>query len=281
MSVPEPSKITTPWANAGLKNAIPAAADPVTGKAGFDLGFAAINMTAKEAGGIPPFGQDFNGILFSITEALRYMEAGGRPTFSAAMSTAIGGYPKGAIVLSNDGATQYQNQIDGNTNNPDVTSAGWLPIISSTYPVGAPIPWPLATPPAGFLMMLGQSFSAVTYPKLALAYPALVLPDLRGEFIRGWDNGRNVDPARSLLSSQGDAIREIIAAFTTNNGWMFSSGSGAMRTTGGSVNYLNAATQAATSVVWSAIDFAASRVVPTAIENRPRNITFNYIVRAA
>lgn len=151
----------------------------------------------------------------------------------------------------------------------------------SAYPVGAPIPWSTDVPPSGFLAMTGQSFSATTYPKLALAYPSGVLPDLRGEFIRGWDNGRNVDPVRSLLSSQGDAIREIIADFTTNNGWMFSTGSGAMRTMGASVNYLNAATQAATSVVWSAIDFAASRVVPTAIENRPRNITFNYIVRAA
>ena len=125
MSVPEPSKITTPWANAGLKNTIPAAADPVTGKAGFDLGFAAINMTAKEAGGIPPFGQDFNGILFSITEVLRYMQAGGRPTFSATMATAIGGYPKGAVVLGDDGVTVYRNTVNSNSTNPNTGGAGW------------------------------------------------------------------------------------------------------------------------------------------------------------
>lgn len=126
MSVPEPSKITTPWANAGLKNAIPAAADPVTGKAGFDLGFPAINMTAKEAGGIPPFGQDFNGILFSITEVLRYMQAGGRPTFSADLSAAIGGYPKSALVLGDDGITAYRNTIASNTSNPNTGGAGWV-----------------------------------------------------------------------------------------------------------------------------------------------------------
>lgn len=126
MSVPEPSKITVPWANTGLKNAIPPAANPVTGNAGYDLGFPAINMTAKEAGGIPPFGQDFNGILFSITEVLRYMQAGGRPTFNAAMATEIGGYPKGAVVISDDGNTIYRNTTDSNSTNPNTGGAGWV-----------------------------------------------------------------------------------------------------------------------------------------------------------
>ncbi|QDB73912.1 tail fiber protein [Aeromonas phage 2_D05] len=53
MSVTEPGKIITPWAQSGLKNPIPPAANPATGRAGFDQGFSAINMTAKEAGGIP------------------------------------------------------------------------------------------------------------------------------------------------------------------------------------------------------------------------------------
>ncbi len=44
---------------------------------------------------------------------------------------------------------------------------------------------------------------------LAAVYPSGVLPDLRGEFIRGWDNGRKVDTDRVLLSVQGDAIRNI------------------------------------------------------------------------
>lgn len=125
MSVPEPSKILTPWATSGLKNAIPATANPVTGNAGYDQGFPAINMTPKEAGGIPPFGQDFNGILFSVTEALRYIQAGGTPTYSAALSAAIGGYPKGAIILGNDGVTTYRSLTDSNTNNPNTTPTNW------------------------------------------------------------------------------------------------------------------------------------------------------------
>lgn len=125
MSVSEPGKIITPWAESGLKNPIPPAANPATGRAGFDQGFSAINMTAKEAGGIPPFGQDFNGIFYEVTNILRYMQAGGQPTFDAAMATAIGGYPKGAMVLGDDGISVYTNRINSNSANPNLGGGGW------------------------------------------------------------------------------------------------------------------------------------------------------------
>nr|WP_267239303.1 phage tail protein [Pantoea ananatis] len=48
-------------------------------------------------------------------------------------------------------------------------------------------------PPSGWLKCNGAAFSAADYPLLAKAYPSLKLPDLRGEFIRGWDDGRGVD----------------------------------------------------------------------------------------
>ncbi|HHL8159174.1 TPA: phage tail protein, partial [Escherichia coli] len=78
----------------------------------------------------------------------------------------------------------------------------------SALPVGVPVPWPSATPPTGWLKCNGAAFSAEEYPKLAKAYPKLKLPDLRGEFIRGWDDGRGVDSARLLLSSQAASILE-------------------------------------------------------------------------
>ncbi|WP_229001803.1 phage tail protein, partial [Escherichia coli] len=78
----------------------------------------------------------------------------------------------------------------------------------SALPVGVPVPWPSATPPTGWLKCNGAPFSAEEYPKLAKAYPKLKLPDLRGEFIRGWDDARGVDSARLLLSSQAASILE-------------------------------------------------------------------------
>ena len=59
--------------------------------------------------------------------------------------------------------------------------------------IGIPIPYPLSTVPTGCLAMNGQRFDTRRYPKLSQKYPSGQLPDLRGEFIRGWDNGRGVD----------------------------------------------------------------------------------------
>ncbi|WP_172947710.1 phage tail protein, partial [Escherichia coli] len=66
----------------------------------------------------------------------------------------------------------------------------------SVLPVGVPVPWPSATLPTGWLKCNGAAFSAEEYPELAKAYPTNILPDLRGEFIRGWDDGRGVDSSR-------------------------------------------------------------------------------------
>ncbi|WP_407230906.1 phage tail protein [Escherichia coli] len=83
----------------------------------------------------------------------------------------------------------------------------------SALPVGVPVPWPSATPPTGWIKCNGAPFSAQEYPELAKAYPTNKLPDLRGEFIRGWDDGRGVDTGRGILSAQGDAIRNITGWF--------------------------------------------------------------------
>ncbi|CGJ72208.1 gp19 [Salmonella enterica subsp. enterica serovar Typhi] len=76
----------------------------------------------------------------------------------------------------------------------------------SALPVGVPVPWPTATPPAGWLQCNGAAFTKEQYPVLARVYPTLRLPDLRGEFIRGWDDGRKVDTGRKLLSAQGATL---------------------------------------------------------------------------
>ena len=79
--------------------------------------------------------------------------------------------------------------------------------------IGIPIPYPLSTVPTGCLAMNGQRFDTRRYPKLAQKYPSGQLPDLRGEFIRGWDNGRGVDAQRVLLSNQTDQTKEAFFEF--------------------------------------------------------------------
>jgi hypothetical protein len=127
MPISTPSQITVPFATSGLKNAIPSTSNPVTGNAGYDAGFPATNMTPKEAGGIPPFGQDFNGILFDITTAIRYLEAGMQFPYSSTFATAVGGYPLGAIVTRTDGTGFWRNTVANNMTDPETFGAGWSP----------------------------------------------------------------------------------------------------------------------------------------------------------
>lgn len=130
MPISQPPLIEVPFAESGLKNAIPANANNITGNAGYDLGFPPINLTAVAAGGIPPYGQDMNGILYAITECLRFFQAGSIYTYDAPFSTAIGGYRAGARVQRTDGTGYWLNTIDGNTTDPEASgaaTAGWVP----------------------------------------------------------------------------------------------------------------------------------------------------------
>ncbi|MEQ9744142.1 tail fiber protein [Pectobacterium actinidiae] len=160
-------------------------------------------------------------------------------------------------------------------NKPTADDIGSFPMAEL---VGIPLPYPGATAPVGWLKCNGQAFDKAKYPVLGSRYPAGKLPDLRGEFVRGWDDGRGVDSGRALLSLQGDAIRNIRGTIgqlndrvnTTETSGVFDanrysgSSSGLAGGNGGRI-----------------VTFDASKVVPIANENRPRNIAFNYIVRAA
>ncbi len=129
----------------------------------------------------------------------------------------------------------------------------------SALPVGVPVPWPSATPPTGWLKCNGAAFSAEEYPELAKAYPTNKLPDLRGEFIRGWDD-RNIIGA--LVDVRFNTYPSDSGVFTTSV-------------------IGDASSDSIKGGYAKRVTFDASRVVPTANENRPRNIAFNYIVRAS
>ncbi|EEY3902376.1 tail fiber protein [Escherichia coli] len=153
----------------------------------------------------------------------------------------------------------------------------------SALPVGVPVPWPSATPPTGWLKCNGAAFSAEEYPELAKAYPTNKLPDLRGEFIRGWDDGRGVDVGRAILSSQGDAIRNIIGKFGNTQLYPSIYCDGAFGVTVENVSQTLGLTLAPSGTGNGSVNFSfdASKIVPVATENRPRNVAFNFIVRAA
>ncbi|MGT5528104.1 phage tail-collar fiber domain-containing protein [Escherichia coli] len=161
----------------------------------------------------------------------------------------------------------------------------------SALPVGVIVPWPSATPPEGWLKCNGAVFSAVEYPKLAKAYPTNKLPDLRGEFIRGWDDGRGIDAERTLLSIQNGGVelhthqgqifrvsdyrtKEIPASEVMGRGYIAS-------LTPGADSPLDFDDYSVSS---NPNGYFVGNQRTTAYgtnETRPRNIAFNYIVRAA
>ncbi|NIB50689.1 phage tail protein [Enterobacter sp. 725m/11] len=141
----------------------------------------------------------------------------------------------------------------------------------SALPVGVPVPWSSATPPTGWLKCNGAAFTAAQYPKLAQAYPTLVLPDLRGVFVRGWDDGRNLDTGRGLLSYAGDKLRKHTHSL------LFGNGDGA-QTPAVHESYRKSASQ-----VYFAVAGSSGAYISEEGDNEtaPCNIAFNYIVRAA
>ncbi|HFO7789878.1 TPA: phage tail protein, partial [Escherichia coli] len=161
----------------------------------------------------------------------------------------------------------------------------------SALPVGVPVPWPSATPPTGWLKCNGAAFSAEEYPELAKAYPTNKLPDLRGEFIRAWDDGRGIDAVRALLSLQNGGVESH-----THQGQLFRVSDYRTKEIPASEvmgrGYIASLTPGADSPL-DFDDYSVSsnpngyfvgnqRTTAYGInETRPRNIAFNYIVRAA
>ncbi|HHO3520269.1 TPA: hypothetical protein ACRRH6_003528 [Klebsiella pneumoniae] len=126
-----PSRIAKLFAVNGNKNTIPVDSTSSTlsaGQATYDSGYPPLTMTAISAGGIPPSGQDMNGILYDITRKQQWRDAGGGFPFDATFATAIGGYPSGAIIPSSDFTGFWQNTINNNSANPESSLVtGWLP----------------------------------------------------------------------------------------------------------------------------------------------------------
>jgi microcystin-dependent protein len=102
-----------------------------------------------------------------------------------------------------------------------------IPAATDLTPAGTVIYTARSTAPTGYLKANGDAVSRTTYATLFSAIGTTYgggngsttfnLPDLRGEFVRGLDDGRGVDTSRTLGSSQGDATALPNTAFTTSN----------------------------------------------------------------
>lgn len=214
------------------------------------------------------------------------------------LAAALGNDPNFATTVTNSLA----GKMDKSANGSDIENVSVflqnLGLGEGAPAIGVPFFWPSAAMPNTvidswssmvFLKFNGAKFSATDYPVLAKVFPSLVLPEARGDFIRIWDDGRGVDSGRALLSAQGDGTRTQTGTLWTRQFKVVGDSgnkSAAVQNPSGVFSIDN---NAATSG-WDYIEntrsgspSGANRInlnIGNAVETRPRNITFNFLVRA-
>lgn len=165
-------------------------------------------------------------------------------------------------------------------------------------PTGSVVAMATRIVPDGYLECNGNTVSRTTYSRLFSVIGTTFgagdgvstfnLPDLRGQFVRGYDSGANIDQSRQFGSKQGDTIRNITAsAFYgydadiatraptsyTSGAFKYSEISQADNT-----NKLSVVTTPS-AINWYPLTFDASLSVPTSTENRPKNVALVYMIK--
>lgn len=197
--------------------------------------------------------------------------------------TALAGLATGANKLpyftGNDTAAQTDltsvgRDIIGKNTIADILT--YLRLGAGAPPIGIPFFWPSTAMPNTvmdewsdmvFLKWNGATFSATEYPKLARIIPGLKLNDVRGEFLRIWDDGRGVDNGRGLLSFQAaTSFTQYAGNYDVGSGHAIGNHDGVVDYNPGFYRF---------NYPGTAIGNGVSHVTV-----RPRNIAFNFLVRA-
>ena len=114
-------------------------------------------------------------------------------------------------VISDAGLTPSRASVN------QLSTAIQQMISNVALPAGSIVKFAKNTPPSGYLKANGAAVSRTTYAALFAVIGTAFgsgdgvstfnLPDLRGQFIRGWDDGRGVDSGRVFGSAQADSFK--------------------------------------------------------------------------
>ena len=213
-----------------------------------------------------------------------YAQLGDGPTspgYSWANNTDTGMYTAGTNIIGfgTDGTERvrinatgaigiaggnYGSAGDVLTSNGSSTSPAWQPVL----PAGVIMPYAGSAIPTGWIECAGQSVLRATYADLftaiGITYGSVdgthfTLPDLRGYFVRGWDNGAGVDTGRAFGSTQQDDFKSHTHQMKVQASSGFPNardGGGTANPTGGAQTYATGGT-----------------------ETRPKNVAMYYIIK--
>jgi hypothetical protein len=198
-------------------------------------------------------------------------------------------YPVGALAMGSN-AIVYRSLVTPNLNHDPISSPTyWEVYQKDQVPIGTIFPFAGGTVPTNYLECDGIAISRAAYSGLFAAIGVTYgvgngsttfnLPDLRGEFIRGWSHGRSgVDPARVLGSSQLDAIQNITGSFGIDNiTQQETTPTGAFYYDPENVHTPGTGPGGVAEGAYA--NFDASRIARTALETRSRNIALLYIIK--
>lgn len=277
-----------PFADTGNKQIIPENPGSAQGRASLINGFPTETQLPLNQGGIAPNRLDFNGILNMLSAMAFWQQSGGQWQWNSSLN-----YKSPCIVFYSGKlwwclATNGPNTAAGVQVPSATTTTYWQEFLqalnamspsvpsSSGNPVGTVITFWGTTAPDGYLPCDGSTFSRTDYPSLYTVLGMAKTPDMRGLFIRGYDPTGVNDKDGSVRvfgDTQGDAIRNITGYIYAESRIIESSGVFSYGTPtnvtshdGGSANAIK-------------IQFDASTVVPTALENRPKNINLLYCIK--
>jgi len=211
------------------------------------------------------------GDLNDIKTAGNYVVSNTQTNFPS--STLYPGLTSGFLQVIETSSGTYVRQIFTDIESDLVLSryyisSAWSQWISQNGTPGEVAAFARNTAPAGWIACSGQAVSRTTYSRLFAAIgttfgagdgsTTFTLPDLRGEFIRGWDNGRNIDTGRTLGSYQADDFKSHTHGYKVDGSGQSGSGGYGANPAGG----INATTQATGGT-----------------ETRPRNIALLYCIK--
>jgi len=147
--------------------------------------------------------------------------------------------------------------------------------LSMGIPAGSVLPFAMSSAPSGYLECDGTAISRSTYSDLFSAIGTTFgtgdgsttfnIPDLRGEFIRGWDHGKGTDSGRTLGSSQSGAIESHSHGFSSSQATNNTS-------LNGGTSYVQLSGQSPGANTASTDTTGVS-------ETRPRNIALMYCIK--
>jgi len=237
-----------------------------------------------------------NGFELKDALAIRFQDSSGSPFVSLKSPSSLSGNVD--LTLPSSIVSGGFMQTDGSGNLSFQVVAG--------VPSGAVFCIAVASVPSGYLECNGAAVSRTTYAALFAVIgtqygsgngsSTFNIPDLRGEFIRGFDNGRGVDSGRSVASSQSHqhpqhdhAVSASSSSSVTDPGHTHTAnyGQGNLVSSGGAfglrdsgtANRINSNNTGISVSTSTSISQSQRGGTSNSSETRPRNIAMMYVIK--